>query len=109
MERGVRQGAASSGILFNVFINGLFHHLESKCTLETLLQDIHALIHADDTIIISTDRQKFIIKCNETMKFFLENMLTLNIGKSKYLIINFSDTVHSKSDLILETGVLKYK
>ena len=60
MERGVRQGAASSVILFNVFIDGLFNHLEWKSSLEKILNDLHALIHAGDTIILSTDPQKFI-------------------------------------------------
>ena len=54
MHCGVRQGAASSVLLFNSFMDGLFHNLESKCSIKTLLCDIHALIHADDTIILST-------------------------------------------------------
>ena len=88
MRRGVRQGAASSVLLFNAFIDGLFTHLESKCSVENLLGDIHALIHADDTIVLSTDRLKFIKKCNEAVKFFTENKLELNMGKSCFLVIN---------------------
>ena len=34
MERGVRQGAASSVLLFSGFIDGLFDHLEKKCSTE---------------------------------------------------------------------------
>ena len=109
MERGVRQGAASSVISFNVFIDGLFNHLESKCSLEKILNDLHALIVADDTIILSSDCQKFIYKCNEAIKFFSKNKLNLNIGKSCYLIINCNDSRHAKTNLILELGVLKYK
>ena len=109
MKRGVRQGAASSVILFNVFIDGLFQHLQSNCSLENILNDIHALVHADDTIILSTDREKFIQKCNETIKFFSDHKLTLNVGKSSYLIINFSENFHSRSSLILSNGVMKYK
>ena len=109
MERGVRHCAASSVILFNVFIDGLFNHLESECSLEKILNDLHALIHADDTIIVSTDRQKCIYKCNETIKFISKHKLNLNIGKSCYLIINCNDSIHAKKNLILELGVLKYK
>ena len=63
MERGVRQGAASSVVLFNLFIDGLFIHLTQKCSTEELLKDIHALIHADDTIVLSTNRHSFVQKC----------------------------------------------
>ena len=84
MCRGVRQGAASSVLLFNHFMDGLFQHLESKCSVEVLIQTIHALIHADDTIILSTSRENFIHKCNETIRFFQSNKLNLNIDKSAF-------------------------
>ena len=109
MNRGVRQGAASSVLLFNAFIDGLFDHLDSKCEGDELLSNLHALIHADDTIILSTNREQFIHKCNQTIAFFTENKLRLNMGKSCYLIINSNSTVHTRSNIILESGLLKYK
>ena len=108
MYRGVRQGAASSVLLFNAFMDGLFQHLESKCSIETLIHTIHALIHADDTIILSTSREKFIYKCNETVHFFQSNKLNLNIDKSAFLIIN-PKANDRKSSIVLNSGVLKYK
>ena len=108
MERGVRQGAASSVLLFNGFMDGLFHHLEEKCTLEVILNDIHVLIHADDTIILSTSRDKFIHKCNEVLNFFDVNLLNLNLGKAGFLIINPKED-DRKSNINLNTGLLKYK
>ena len=88
MYRGVRQGAASSVLFFIAFMDDLFEHLESKCSIEGFLQDIHVLIHADDTIILSTSRSQFIQKCNESINFFSKNKLNLNIDKSFFLIIN---------------------
>ena len=108
MEREVRQGAASLVLLFNGFMDGLFHHLEEKCTLEGILNDIHVLIHADDTIILSTSRDKFIHKCNEVLNFFDVNLLNLNLGKSGFLIINPKEG-DRKSNINLNTGLLKYK
>ena len=69
MCSGIRQGAASSVLLFNAFMDDLFEYLRCNCTVEDLLQDIPSLIHADDTIILSTDKHKFIQKCNLAMKF----------------------------------------
>ena len=105
----VRQGAASSALLFITFMDGLFQHLEEKCSLETLLTDIHALIHADDTIILSTDRLKFIQKCNELIRFFDMHPLKLNLGKSGYFIINPKENDVKHSIMIPESGLLKYK
>ena len=69
---------------------------------------IHALIHADDTIILSTSRENFIHKCNETVRFFQSNKLNLNIDKSAFLIIN-PKINDRKSSIILDSGVLKYE
>ena len=108
MEHGVRQWAALSALLFITFMDGLFQHLEENCSLETLLTDIHALIHADDTTILSTDRLKFIQKCNELIRFFNMHRLKLNLGKSGYFIINPKENDVKHSIMIPESGLLKY-
>ena len=107
MKRGIRQGAASSVLLFNSYIDGLFNYLKSRCIDEKFLGNTHALIHADDTIVISTNRALFIHKCNETMKFFKERQLPVNFKKSSYLIINPGNN-DIRSNLVLDSGVLKY-
>ena len=91
MLRGIRQGAPSSVLLFNVFIDGLFKYLEERCESDEILNNIHSLIHADDTIVISTNRKQFIDKCNLTKKFFDENKLKLNKGKLWFTVINSND------------------
>ena len=107
MLRGIRQGAASSVLLFNSYINDLFNFLKHSCVDEDILGDIHTLIHADDTIIISTNRNLFIHKCNAAMSFFNERQLPINFKKSSYLIINPGKD-DLKSNLILANGILKY-
>lgn len=89
-------------------MDDLFEHLEEKCSIEVFLNDIHVLIHADDTIILSTSRDLFIHKCNETINFFSQNKLNLNIDKSCFLIIN-PKKEDRRSCIILNSGVLKYK
>ena len=78
-----------------------------NCNLEDLLQDIRSLIHADNTIIPSTDKHKFIQKCNLAMKCFEPNILQLNIGKCKYIVINPSKAF-KKENLVLGKVILKY-
>ena len=108
MERGVRQGAASSVLLFIAFMDDLFQYLNERFALEVLLEDIHTLIHADDTIILSTDRTVFTEKCNELFQFFHVHRLKLNLGKSGYFVINpkANDIKHS---IVLNSGILEYK
>ena len=108
MERGVRQGAASSVLLFIAYMDGLFQHLEEMCSLEAFIGNIHTLIHTDDTIILSMDRLKFIYECNELVNFFDLNGLKLNLGTSAYLIINLKEN-ESKKSIVLKSGALVYK
>ena len=67
MKRGIRQGAASSVLLFNTFMDDLFKYMKDHCVLEEFLNEIHVLIHADDTILLSTDRKQFIDKCTDIL------------------------------------------
>ena len=89
-------------------MDGLFPFLSEKCSTEQLIKDFHALVHADDTLIISTDRDKFITKCNHMLEYFAENSLVLNFDKSSYFIINPKKT-DRKVRLQLSQGYLKYK
>ena len=105
---GIRQGSASSVLLFIIFMDGLFPFLRQNCRKEQLINDFHALVHADDTIIISTQLDQFKIKCNYMIDYFLDNSLSLNLDKSSYFIINPKSTDH-KISLNLAYGYLKYK
>ena len=105
---GIRQGAASSALLFIAFINDLVEYLETRCSSEPILEDLHCLLHADDTAILSTDRDSFIEKCNHMLDYFQVNSLSLNLSKSGYLIINGKDG-DLKRGVMLKNGVLDYK
>ena len=69
---------------------------------------MHCLLHADDTAVISTNRELFIKKCNAMVDYFNANSLSLNLPKSSYLIINGGED-DEKSNLQLNHGVLEYK
>ena len=66
------------------------------------------MVHADDTLIMSTNRDGFIHKCNQMMVYFEDNQLKLNLSKSSYLIINPSID-DKKCSIKLEKGLLEYK
>ena len=105
---GIRQGAASSTLLFIGFIDDLVDYLEQRCTPEPFIDTLHCLLHADDTAIISTNRSDFVMKCNHMLEFFDENELKLNFSKCEYLIINGKDE-DVKEALKLRNGYLSYK
>ena len=46
---GIRQGAASSTLLFIGFIDDLVDYLEERCTPEPFIDTLHCLLHADDS------------------------------------------------------------
>ena len=89
-------------LLFIFFMDGLIYFLQNNCVQEPILNMIHCLLHADDTIVISTDRDTFVQKCNLMLKYFESNRLSLNLSKSKYMIINAKET-DLKSDIELST------
>ena len=108
---GIKQGAPSSVILFILFMDKFVSIVKEKCLPENMLGELHMLLHADDTVIFSTSRKKFIKKCNVLLTAFHENRLELNLSKSSFMIINPND--HNLNDLRtnikLESGWLSYK
>ena len=104
---GIRQGATSSTNLFTAFMDDVIAHLHAKCAPEQLIMDLHCLLHADDTVLLSTSRQAFVVKCNEMINCFKEKKLNLNVRKSRYMIINGKANDH-KTKLDIGHGYLTY-
>ena len=104
---GIRQGATSSSILFISFMDDLIQHLKAKCDPANLIGDLHSLLHADDTVLINTNKETFIHKCKVMQKFFKEKQLSLNIKKSRYMIVN-GNLGDVKSKLDIGSGFLSY-
>ena len=105
---GIQQGAPSSVLLFIIFMDELVDHVQRCCVEEPILKAMHCLLHADDTAVISTNRELFIKKCNAMVDYFNANNLSLNLPKPSYLIINGGEE-DEKSNLQLNYGVLEYK
>ena len=105
---GIRQGAPSLSLLFIMFINDLIDLIRARCVSEPLIEAIHVLLHADDTLILGTNRSLFVKKCNFMLEYFNNNKLKLNLGKSGYLFINGKES-GEQIVINLSNGVLHYK
>ena len=68
---------------------------------------MHILLHADDMIVLSTDLNLFVKKCNIMLDYFSMNKLTLNLSKSGFTCIE--GNTYDKKNVLLSNGLLKYK
>ena len=74
----INQGASSSVILFIAFMDDGIDVLKEKCVIEPILSDLHCLSHANDTLVLSTNRGMFIDKCNVLLDTFNTKKIGLN-------------------------------
>ena len=85
---GIKQGAPSSVVLFIIFMDDVIDTLKQKCVNELIIDNLHCLLHADDTLVMSLDFALFVHKCEVLVERFSEKKLLLNISKSAYMAIN---------------------
>ena len=105
---GIKQGASSSVILFIAFLDNIIDILKCKCAPEQTLGDLHCLLHADDTMLLSTNGELFMIKCNILIDTIKNKKMALNYPTSGYMIINPKQE-DLRSSLKLNHGWLNYK
>ena len=104
---GIKQGASSSVILFITFLDDIIDILKERCVEEPILGKLHFLLHADDTLLLSIDRELFKVKCNILIETIKAKKMSLNYTKSRYLIIN-PKTDDTRSELKLNDEWLDY-
>ena len=104
---GIKQGAPSLVTLFLIFMDELITLFHAKCIDENVIGNLHILLHADDIIILSTNRELFIQKCNLLTASLTEKKLSLNVKKSGFMVIN-TCTPQDRIDVKLEKGWFSY-
>ena len=72
-----------------------------------ILGKIHNLIHADDTIILATSLDTLNQKVEATLDFYKKIEQSINIGKTKYMIID-SKKNYSRDKLVINDWAISY-
>ena len=87
--RGVRQGDSISPTLFNIFINDLEQITTSESSMSPKLVEskVGSLLFADDLVILSESKEGLQNSVNNLGVFCDDWKLTLNIDKTKSMVI----------------------
>jgi hypothetical protein len=90
IEKGVLQGETVSPVLWNLYIEDLIHDLDNSETLpiKILNRSIHALLYADDIVLLAYTPFELQKKINVLSKYFAENSLKINLTKTKFIIFS---------------------
>ncbi len=87
---GVRQGSATSCLLFIVFMNELIRMPKRSCESDGFLDWLHTLVFMDDTVLLSTTREGMIHKVTILNTFCNDYGMIINASKTKFFVIGGS-------------------
>ena len=90
IEKGVLQGETISPILWNLYLEDLVQTLERSDTIPIKIigASIHALLYADDIILLAYTPAELQKKINILSKYLEENGLRVNLSKTKYMVFS---------------------
>lgn len=83
---GLRQGCNLSGLLFNIYLNGLENQLKGGISVGNAT--INLLMYADDLVIIAESRDVLQKLVNKTIEHLDSLQLKVNISKTKWMVFN---------------------
>ena len=103
MTAGVLQGSASSTILFMAYTSDIIELFNRTFPAEEIIQLYHVLLHADDCLILSTCKKRFIEKFKCLESYCVENKIKLQPLKCSFLAINTDEN----ENITLTNGIIK--
>ena len=89
---GVRQGGCSSCPLFTFFIDCTIDAVNSVVGPDGWLDQTHALLFMDDTVIFATSREMMELKLTRLKQSIDNTGMIIHPSKSQYLTVNCRDT-----------------
>ena len=104
MTAGVLQGSATSTILFMAYTADLIRLFNERFQIEDIIHMYHILLHADDCLILSTNRDIFEEKFRCLEEYCIENSIRLQPLKCSFITFNGGE----KKDIILKNGMIKH-
>ena len=85
---GVRQGSPTSCLLFTLYIDELVRDLHRKCPSDGFLKWISSLLLMDDTVLLSTTRERCTKKIKILTDFCNRSGMVINQSKTNFMVIN---------------------
>ena len=87
LTAGVLQGSATPTILFIAYTADLITLFRNIFNEEDLIHSYHLLIHADDTLILATQKIKLIEKFTVLENYSNENKISLQSKKCSFYVL----------------------
>ena len=84
---GVKQGGPMSCLLFIIYLNILAVMIR-RLGNDSFLNDIHALMLMDDTVLLATNRTRMIEKFTVLMQFCKKYGMVINELKTQMMVVN---------------------
>ena len=85
VKSGVPQGSIIGPLLFLTFTNDLYPAFQDKCKIVSYADDTQLIVHADELSMLTKKIEEVI---SIAQKWYTENSMKNNTGKSEILIIN---------------------
>ena len=103
LKKGVPQGSILGPLLFNVFVNDMFHFVD-KCSLYNYADD-NSISTASPCVHDVVSNLK--TDCNNIMEWFSVNGLQANPSKFQFMLLSSSDIDNSNISLCIDDITLK--
>ena len=85
---GVRQGSPTSCLLFILYVNDLITIIKDNCGDDGFLKWLQILILMDDTVLLSTSRERMLNKLSLMIRFCQDYGMNVNESKTRFFVIH---------------------